>query len=218
MEELVENLLKIYDEYEETLNSLQQSIEGDFMSSEIYKKIHTIKFRKKTRNHLKEKIIRKISEGKEISEQNFFNIITDLIGFRILLLFPQQFKMVHEYICHNPKWKLKEKPIAYTWDPETKDFFKNELGIKNVKQKDSYYTSLHYVINTYNKQNTPCCEIQVRTLLEESWGEVDHSFNYPHQNSNKYLQDSLKALAKIIVSATKLTEIIYNVGTQEDNL
>ena len=46
MEELVENLLKIYDEYEEKLNSLQQSIEGDFMSSEIYKKIHTMKMQK----------------------------------------------------------------------------------------------------------------------------------------------------------------------------
>ena len=212
-----ESLLEMYDEYEQALEGLKTKIEGSFFASDIFPKIHYFKTRKKIRTHLKNKIERKQQEGRLLTENNFFDEITDLIGCRILLLFPQHFKYIHEFILSNDEWELKEDPIAYTWDPETKKFFSEELLITDVKEKPSYYTSIHYVVNTYKTPNTPCCEIQVRTLLEEVWGEIDHEFNYPDKNENKHLQDSLKALAKLIASGAKLTEIIYNLGEENSS-
>jgi hypothetical protein len=40
------------------------------------------------------------------------------------------------------------------------------------------YTSVHYIIGS-GSQTPLTCEIQVRTLMEEVWGEVDHKINYP---------------------------------------
>lgn len=218
MDENIEQLLKIFDDNEEVLKGLEHHIHGQFLSNEVYPIIHSIKSRKKKRTHLKEKILKKIRKGSTINQNNFFNEITDLVGVRILLLYPQYFKDIHEFILNKANrndWILHEDPIAYTWDPETELSFINLLNIKDVRLKESYYTSIHYVVKP--NKTAPCCEIQVRTLLEELWGEIDHNFNYPNECDNEYLQDSLKALAKLIASGTKLTEIIYKMGNS-DNL
>ena len=69
-------------------------------------------------------------------------------------------------------WFLPEPVNAYTWDPESKEFFE-ELGVK-VEIKESFYTSVHYLVKP--RRDSPiCCEIQVGTLFEEIWGDVDHS-------------------------------------------
>ncbi len=80
-----------------------------------------------------------------------------------------QFTDIHQAIMeqiNSGEWVLFEDPKAYTWDPETEEFF-NKLAI-NTKRKESY-TSVHYVIKPNNKENIFCCEIQVRTLFEEIW-------------------------------------------------
>jgi putative GTP pyrophosphokinase len=211
----IDKLLEIFDTQEETLELLKNQIQGRFLVSDILPKIHSMKIRKKRRTHLKEKLTRKISEGKVITPENFLNEITDLVGIRILLLYPQYFKDIHDFILKldaDQDWILHEPPTAYTWDPEMEDLFKKGLNIEKVEKKESLYTSLHYVVKP--NTNSPCCEIQVRTLMEEVWGEIDHEFNYPSKNENKHLQDNLKALAKLIASGTKLTEIIYNLGQE----
>ncbi len=64
-------------------------------------------------------------------------------------------------------WKLFEDPKAYTWDPESKDFYE-ALNIK-TEVNPRYYTSIHYVVMPNNATTNICCEIQVRTLFEEIW-------------------------------------------------
>lgn len=70
-------------------------------------------------------------------------------------------------------WCFVEPPKAYTWDPESTKFF-SDLGLE-VYTKDSYYTSIHYIVKPNNSHSIVCCEIQVRTLFEEIWGEIDHA-------------------------------------------
>ena len=97
----------------------------------------------------------------------------------MLHLYQDQAKPIHEAILdrvQNKDWVLEEDPKAYTWDPESVSFFK-AMGLE-VKFKDSFYTSVHYLVKP--RIDSPlCCEIQVRTLFEEIWGEVDHALNYP---------------------------------------
>lgn len=173
--------------------------------------IHSVKSRIKDPEHLRDKLYRKIEEGKQISKENFQNEITDLVGIRILYLYQDQFKIIHNQIMQqvneHQEWKLVESPKAYSWDPETVQLF-DELGIEHYI-KDTYYTSVHYVIKPCNNERSICCEIQVRTLFEEIWGEIDHTINYPHPTESIACKEQLKVLAKLISTGTRLSDAIF---------
>lgn len=172
--------------------------------------VHSVKFREKDLVHLKEKISRKISEGREINETNLFQIITDFCGVRVLHLRQSDFSTIHNAITNHVKeqhWCFFENPKAYTWDPESKIFFES-LGL-GTEIKESSYTSVHYVVKP-NPDIFVTCEIQVRSLFEEVRGEIDHDLNYPTPTDNIACREQLKVLAKIVGAGTRLVDSIYN--------
>lgn len=171
--------------------------------------IHSLKSRIKDPEHLKDKIIRKSDKGIVITTSNLFREITDLVGVRILHLYQEQFQVIHQEIVNKvnqKEWVLAEQPKAYTWDPESKEFYE-ELGIR-TEVKDSFYTSVHYLIKLNNGNNL-CCEIQVRTLFEEIWGEIDHAINYPHPINSIACSEQLKVLSKLVSTGSRLSDSIF---------
>ncbi len=171
--------------------------------------IHTIKHRLKDIDHLRDKIIRKWNDEDPITSKNIFEKINDLIGVRVLHLYQDQFPKIHEFInkrISEGDWHLAEDPVAYSWDPEAKAFFE-DLGLK-VKIKESYYTSIHYVVKPKPDSNI-CCEIQVRTLFEEIWGEIDHTINYPHPTPSLACKEQLRVLSKLVSTGTRLADSIF---------
>lgn len=135
--------------------------------------------------------------------------MTDLAGVRILHLYQDQFIQIHRLIAKQiaeKEWYLHETPVAYSWDPESISFFK-ELGL-DVQYKESFYTSIHYVVKPKFDSNI-CCEIQVRTLFEEIWGEIDHTINYPSATQNKACKEQLRVLSKLVSTGTRLADSIF---------
>jgi hypothetical protein len=59
-----------------------------------------------------------------------------------------------------------------------------------VKKEHKYgYRSVHYIIKTKPANQLYFAEVQVRTIYEEAWSEIDHTIRYPyHQNNEIYLQ------------------------------
>lgn len=174
--------------------------------------IHSIKSRIKDSEHLRDKIERKMAEGRVITLDNFCKEVTDLVGVRVLYLYQDQFKIIHREILkqieERKEWKLVEAPKAYTWDPETVKVYE-ELGIAH-EVKETFYTSVHYVVKPYNDNDQSiCCEIQVRTLFEEIWGEIDHIINYPHATQSIACKEQLKVLAKLISTGTRMSDSIF---------
>lgn len=171
--------------------------------------IHSVKFRIKEDSHIKEKIARKIADGRDINSENVLSNITDFCGVRILHLRLSDFDIIHDAISKHISeghWVPAEQPKAYTWDPEYKNYFE-EKGI-NTELKPSFYTSVHYLVKP-NSESKVCCEIQVRTLFEEIWGEVDHELNYPKETDSVAQREQLKVLAKLVGAGTKLVDSIY---------
>lgn len=172
--------------------------------------IHSVRYRIKDRDHLREKITRKSEEKKiQITPSNLFSEITDITGVRVLHLHKYQFESIHATITKQVAdqfWYLAEPPVAYTWDPELQTFY-DGLGIA-TKFKESQYTSVHYVVRP-NKDQPFMCEIQVRTLFEEAWGEIDHFLNYPKMSSDVACIEQLKVLSKIVGAGTRLAESIF---------
>lgn len=176
--------------------------------------VHSVKMRLKDRGHLREKLIRKLDDA-PIDANNLFNQITDLAGVRVLHIHQEQFSLIHKEILNKVEnlkdWHLPEPPKAYTWDPESLEFFKN-LNI-DVNVKESFYTSVHYLVRP--RVDSPiCCEIQVRTLFEEIWGEVDHSLNYPNASSNLACREQLRVLAKLVGAGSRLVDSIFRTSTE----
>lgn len=171
--------------------------------------IHSVKARTKNEKHLIGKIDRK-GKGEVITLENLFSQVTDLIGIRILHIYFDQFKDIHDIIMNqneSKEWCFHEEPKAYTWDPEMEDLF-NKLKIK-TERRESYYTSVHYVVKPNNLINSVCCEIQVRTLFEEIWGEIDHTINYPHKTESIACKEQLRVLSKLVSTGTRLADSIF---------
>ncbi|MFZ4106169.1 RelA/SpoT domain-containing protein [Flavobacterium sp.] len=173
--------------------------------------IHTIKTRIKDPSHLRDKIERKLEKDVVITKDNLFCEITDLIGLRVLHLYQDQFPIIHQEILkyiEEGDWVFVEEPIAMTWDPESQMMY-DALKIK-TDVRPTFYTSVHYLIkpNTSNP-NPICCEIQVRTLFEEIWGEIDHNINYPRPTNDVACKEQLRVLSKLVSTGTRLADSIF---------
>jgi len=135
--------------------------------------------------------------------------ITDLVGVRILHLHTKQLKEIdHELrtLFAEERIELFEEPFARTWDDESR-LFMRECGFV-IEDSPSMYTSVHYVVSSASRSPITA-EIQVRTLMEEVWGEVDHSIRYPDKTPSLACQEQLKVLARATSTATRLVDAIF---------
>ncbi len=178
--------------------------------------IHSVKWRVKDVEHLRHKLVRKAVERKlthgrkkpEIIASNVFDQIEDLAGVRILHLHTKQLEQIHTALLNvlgDQKWVV-EGPVASTWDDEYRKFFKS-LGMETVS-RDSLYTSVHYVISP-NSRTPVKCELQVRTLAEEVWGEVSHTIDYPSQTKSVACKEQLRVLARLSSGYIRLVDSIF---------
>lgn len=227
-EQSIEHALSVFDMRFHQLELFRRAVVGFF---EIHPQltggslpiIHSIKSRIKDRGHLKDKLIRKWDDGREIDGANLFTEITDLIGVRIIHLYQQQFSAIHAAIMNQveqTEWYFVEKPKAYTWDPEATHYYIN-MGL-DCRQKESYYTSIHYLVKP-RLESDIVCEIQVRTLFEEIWGEIDHYINYPYPTSSLACSEQLRVMGKLVSTGTRLADAIiaslneYNEKTTKES-
>jgi ppGpp synthetase/RelA/SpoT-type nucleotidyltranferase len=177
--------------------------------------IHSTKYRLKEPEHLREKLARKIKDCKkkglpfEINRENLLAKVTDLAGIRILHLYTRQFAAIDEVlreILAEDQYRLVEGPFARTWDDESREYFRS-LGV-DTQLSPNLYTSVHYVVESASRTKVTC-EIQVRTLMEEVWGEVDHSINYPTPHDSLPCREQIKVLARVVSGATRLVDAIF---------
>ncbi len=173
--------------------------------------LHSHKSRVKSPHSILEKVVSKIKSGVKVDHVNIYQNVTDLAGVRLLHLFPGDAEIIHRSLgetVDSHGWEYFEKPKAYSWDPESVAYF-NRLGIEAF-QKESYYTSVHYVLRP-NKTQQIACEIQVRTLLEEVWGEIDHRVKYKIKSSanDKSAAQHLGILARLVSTGSRVCDLLH---------
>ena len=185
--------------------------------------IHSLKWRVKEPNHLRDKLLRKLLKAKKnkelfsVTRENLFTKITDLAGVRILHLYTAQMREIDPQIralLDEEEYRITEGPFARTWDDENRAFFES-IGIE-AQESEELYTSVHYVVETGSKEKLTA-EIQVRSLAEELWGEVAHTINYPHPSESLACREQIKVLARVTSSCTRLVDAIFRVHDAERN-
>jgi putative GTP pyrophosphokinase len=212
----VDPLIAHYVENKALVSTFHKSLLVQFSESEALQKlIHSTRSRLKDPDHLRKKLVRKLREafssGTEfgVTKENLFETINDLAGIRILHLHTTQAQKIDEQmkaIFAEQSIDIVEGPIARTWDDEYRSYFES-VGI-GTQKSETMYTSIHYVVASKSKK-TITCEIQVRTLMEEVWGEVNHSINYPDPNDHVACVEQIRALARSTSAATRLVDSIF---------
>lgn len=182
---MMEDIAQKYEEIKPHLEPVAKYAVESLMKC---KKVHSINYRIKDTDHLIEKIIRKVIAHPERSYScdNFYTEITDLIGVRVLHLFKEDWMDIHSYMTEN--WDFIKDPIAYYrhGDPERiLDFYK-EMNCR-IKEHPHGYRSVHYLVDSSPGKNQYVAEVQVRTLFEEAWGEIDHVVRYPYYADDELL-------------------------------
>lgn len=156
--------------------------------------VHSLSYRVKKTGHLLEKIIRKnpeyMAEGDCLSVTNYEQKITDLMGIRLLILFKEDWIGIHEKIMKNYNDILWEPPFVYVRKGDDVSLYEGKIRIR----EDKPYRSAHYVIRSETGHGI---EIQVRTLYEEAWSEIDHRIRYPYDLTNEMINNYLNMLNRL---------------------
>lgn len=215
-QKLVEDLVSEFEKKRHLVTTFcDQVLAGLNQSTELEPLVHSIKSRIKDTDHLRKKITRLLVRSREagrkfdITKETLLTKIHDLAGIRILHLYTRQVAKIDKAlkeIFEEQKYEVIEGPVARTWDDESRKFFK-EIQIETQKS-ETMYTSVHYIIGSASR--TPVtCEVQVRTLAEEVWGEVSHSLNYPEPVRHVACREQIKALARATSAVTRLVDSIF---------
>lgn len=150
--------------------------------------VHASRARVKAPDHLIEKIIRASAEvgSPYATPGNYRDVVTDLIGARALHLFKEDWLTVHKYICAT--WTLRGTPVANVMGDPSYMISEYQRNGCEIRQRASGYRSVHYLADVPYGKKTYVAEIQVRTLFEEAWGEVNHSVVYPYFQKHPLLK------------------------------
>jgi putative GTP pyrophosphokinase len=216
---LVQPLVDHYIENISLIRGFLGSFDSHFLEAireggPLFDSVHSRKLRMKDPEHLRDKLIRKIqvcrSESKpfEIAKENLFLKINDLGGYRVLHLHTRQVAKIHTVlmeVIERANFDLFEEPFAHIWDEEARSFFES-IGIR-PEFNPRMYSSVHYVLQARSK-HAVTCEIQVRTLADEIWGEIDHKINYPEPHSSVSCKEQIKVLARVASSCSRLVDSI----------
>lgn len=150
--------------------------------------------------------------------------ITDFAGIRILCLFEKDIFDTHEFIINtlNEKnYNIAEFKIFNWTDKHKIDYFTNyarkafpEIKI-NEDNKKSGYKSIHYVLEQeFNKKNY-AIEIQLRTLLQDVWGELEHSLSYKKGDIHPHIRKSFELLARDLETNDILMSNLREISDKE---
>jgi len=182
------------------------------------KAVHSVNFRAKDPIHLIAKILRKTVKNPEriINLDSYTDEITDLIGVRVLHLFKEDWREIHN--CVNARWDLKEKPIVYYREGDILADYEKEQDQFSYSKHEKGYRSVHYLINFQPTKAKVTLEIQVRTLFEEAWSEIDHLVRYPTTNSHPLLTPYLNLFNRLAGSADEMGSFVKKLQTELDKM
>lgn len=173
-------------------------------------KVHSVKTRIKDMRHLMEKLIRKTPNRREkygedfkFTVDNYKDEITDLLGIRVIHIFKEDWEEIHNFITS--MWNVREIVANVREGDTTKKFDEQEIA---VRSRPSGYRSVHYLIESYPTNKKLITEVQVRTIFEEGYGEIDHQLRYSHEDIPELLGQNLMLLNRIAGSSDEMASLI----------
>ncbi|MEM5511840.1 addiction module component [Pseudoalteromonas sp. AS84] len=205
-------------DHQSKIDDLEDLAESYAKTIQRFAKVHSVRWRVKDPEHLMEKIVRKTTKGSgsynkkyiNISVDNYSTKITDLIGIRALHLFKQDCVEIINSL--EERWKKSEKITAYIREGDSKEDYKDRTAWV-VKEHKAGYRSIHFVFSTSPHKSKVFTEVQVRTIFEEGWSEIDHKIRYPNFSDNKDIITFLNIFNRLAGSADEMGSFVKALST-----
>ncbi len=198
----IETYRKIKPLYEAYCNTLKTVLTKCLEMKQI--KYHSIESRAKGIDHFGDKAFQVSEEDSNVPKyKNPLSEITDIAGVRIITFFPITINEVDKVISQ--EFEVLEKND------------KNDLLEKEEKLG---YQSVHYLVKfkdsriahpEYATYNNLVAEIQVRTILQHAWAEIEHDIEYKSVVTiPKAIKRRFMALAGLLEIADREFQSIQN--------
>lgn len=188
-----QDLLKQYDDqkrlYQSFVAEMEHQIKSILQANQIT--CNAIASRLKSRESLAEKIDRKQAKYKGISD------ITDIAGVRIITYYSEDVDRIA---------KIIENEFDVDYD--------NSIDKREAMEPDRFgYCSVHYVVKMSADRIRLCeyrafegmkCEIQIRSVLQHAWAEIEHDIGYKSETTlPKEMRRSFSRIAGLLEIADK---------------
>jgi ppGpp synthetase/RelA/SpoT-type nucleotidyltranferase len=204
------NIEEIFDHHLSQIDILKTHANSVAELLRNHPKVHTVRTRIKNPFSLIEKIIRKTAERQksksdkewQFTINNYEEEITDIIGVRAIHIFKEDTTKIHEFITGNFDSFEQVANIRFGDDSKA---FKN-LGL-TINPRDSGYRSVHYLVKYQPMKKLHRIEIQVRTIFEEGYGEIDHLISYKATASEE-ISSNLMMLNRLAGSSDEMASVI----------
>ncbi len=199
---------EIYLSYKDVFQEILSAIELKLKSTLKLVSMPTFKTRIKSFNSYYKKVLRQ--KAQEVGESRKLVCLTDMIGIRVICAFLEDLNEVMNQIKQN--------------------FDVIEIEDKGANQsfREFGYESLHILIKIPAdcmpvKNTTPAlpenmvCEIQVRTILQDAWAEVEHELIYKSE-FNPFDKPLRRKLASINASLSLADTIFQEIRDYQKKL
>lgn len=224
--EIVDELLLVYTSemqghVREWLEKVRHEL-LNWMETHPHKRLHSVRSRMKELSHLRDKIERwpQNNPADKLTKDNFFEKIEDLAGARVLVLYRHDVAIIDHFVYRSDVWRVLRAEANYDKSrPEDERLFEG-LGFTRqtpercLKPKENGYASIHYVLvkKTLDDESAMRshrkCELQVRTIHEEAWGEFSHEFTYPHDQVDTLASNLIRRLSGLLHQAEDIVSDI----------
>jgi len=150
--------------------------------------------------------------------------ITDYAGLRILCLFEDDIFTIHKYLIQTlckERYDVREFKI-YNWPNEVyiqllKSTAKEKFNKIKISSsiKPSGYKSLHYIVWANIRGKAYPIEVQLRTLLQDVWGELEHTLSYKKGNIHPHIKKSFSLLARDLETSDMLLTHLKEISEKQ---
>jgi putative GTP pyrophosphokinase len=128
-----------------------------------------------------DKIFRKPNSFPDGLRSASFEIMDDTLGGRVIVYFLAHLPLIDRELRNHPEIEIStiKPPTAYLPQGICERL---ALGHLERQTKESGYASIHYIIrlrdDSIPEEHRPWFELQVRTIVEDAWSEVEHILGY----------------------------------------
>ncbi|MDH4330290.1 MAG: addiction module component [Candidatus Moranbacteria bacterium] len=201
---------KDYEKYKKKLNPIAKYIAENLGEVES---VCYVRHRVKRTDDLIAKIIRKKIKDpnrKNVTVKNYKRQITDLIGIRALHLLKKDWESIGDFILKN--WELYETPNIKMRKGDNVSYYSKaiESGKYRKEEHKESYRSVHFLIQSRPDKEMYVSEIQVRTIFEEAWSEIDHKVRYPNDTDDELVNRFLKIFNNLAGSADEMGSYVVS--------
>ena len=93
-------------------------------------------------------------------------------------------------------------------------FIEEQMKKYNIDFKNLQDIYSDYMVEFYPTNQKVIAEIQVRTIFEEGYGEIDHRLRYSHNEIPEILKSNLLLFNRIVGSADEMASLINNLNKE----